>query len=270
MHATTAAPSCPTFHNVRVIDGLRYGAMAARNDRRSSAPPPCAAMRRRGTHVAGECNGSATARLPPLRPAPIGHPVPARPPPGIMRAWPARSIPALRLSPVRPAPVRPAPIRPFRTGGHRSPACAATVACTWTRRASSANSNVNDTSSSSARGGFGKTFWLAMLECYYDRRQRTPSTPCSPAPTSAANPTSDRSRYVILYFDFSAFDNSLPTLEERFQGYCATQTAEAVESHPDLFSEAEARAHPGAGEHRRQAQRAVPARPGRAASRSTS
>ena len=88
---------------------------------------------------------------------------------------------------------------------------------------------------------FGKTFWLAMLECYYDRRQRDSFDTLFAGTDIGANPTPDRSRYVILYFDFSAFDNSLPTLEERFQGYCATQTAEAVESHPDLFSEAEAR-----------------------------
>ena len=88
---------------------------------------------------------------------------------------------------------------------------------------------------------FGKTFWLAMLECYYDRRQKGAFDDLFGGTDVGANPTPDRNRYVILYFDFSAFDNAAATLEARFQDYCATQTAEAVESHPDLFSTAEAR-----------------------------
>ena len=87
---------------------------------------------------------------------------------------------------------------------------------------------------------FGKTFWLAMLECYYDRRQADAFDAFFGGTDIGANPTTERNRYVVLYFDFSAFDGALPTLEERFQGYCATQMAEAVESHPDLFSDTEA------------------------------
>ena len=45
---------------------------------------------------------------------------------------------------------------------------------------------------------------------------------------------------MILYFDFSAFDDTLPTLEARFQIYCGIRVAQALESHPDLFSAADA------------------------------
>ena len=88
---------------------------------------------------------------------------------------------------------------------------------------------------------FGKTFWLAMLECYYDRRQADAFDALFGGTDIGANPTPNRNRYVVLYFDFSAFDSAVPTLEARFQGYCATQMAEVVESHPDLFSEVDAR-----------------------------
>ena len=88
---------------------------------------------------------------------------------------------------------------------------------------------------------FGKTFWLATLECYYDRRQKDAFGALFANTDIGQAPTPNRNRYVILYFDFSAFDNTLATLEERFQGYCATQVAEAVEAHPDLFAAADAR-----------------------------
>ena len=41
-----------------------------------------------------------------------------------------------------------------------------------------------------------------------------------------------------MRFDFSAFNDKLETLEERFEGYCHTRLRTALERHPDLFPEA--------------------------------
>ncbi len=42
MQATNGTTELPTFHNVRRVEGFRYGAIASRSDRTSSAPHPCA------------------------------------------------------------------------------------------------------------------------------------------------------------------------------------------------------------------------------------
>ncbi len=88
---------------------------------------------------------------------------------------------------------------------------------------------------------FGKTLWLATLECYYDRRRRDDFETLFRGTDIGRNPTPHRNRYVILYFDFSAFDDAPETLAERFQNYCATQLAEAMEGNPDLFPAADMR-----------------------------
>ncbi|MXY82304.1 MAG: AAA family ATPase, partial [Gemmatimonadetes bacterium] len=58
----------------------------------------------------------------------------------------------------------------------------------------------------------------------------------------AALPTADRNRYVILRFDFSAFEDTLETLRERFEEYCQLEVRHALERNADLFPEA-ARQH---------------------------
>ena len=50
-------------------------------------------------------------------------------------------------------------------------------------------------------------------------------------------PTANRSRYVILRFDFSAFDDTLETLQERFEMYCEIKLRGALERNSDLFSD---------------------------------
>ena len=50
-------------------------------------------------------------------------------------------------------------------------------------------------------------------------------------------PTDERHRYVVLRFNFSAFNNALPTLERRFEEYCALEVRGALERNPDLFPE---------------------------------
>ena len=55
-------------------------------------------------------------------------------------------------------------------------------------------------------------------------------------------PTAERGRHVIVRFDFSAFNDKLETLEERFEGYCDIKLRGALERNADLFPE-ETRRH---------------------------
>ena len=50
-------------------------------------------------------------------------------------------------------------------------------------------------------------------------------------------PTENRHRYVVLRFNFSAFDNTLETLRERFETYCHLIVRHALERNRDLFPE---------------------------------
>ena len=45
----------------------------------------------------------------------------------------------------------------------------------------------------------------------------------------------DRSRYVVVFFDFSAICKAIETLEQRFEEYCHRHIENAMERNPDLF-----------------------------------
>ena len=85
---------------------------------------------------------------------------------------------------------------------------------------------------------FGKTLWLTMLDAYYNRNVADDFEAVFAGTDIGANPTANRSRYVVLYFDFSAMKQALPTLESEFEGYCAIQLEDALERNRDLFDEA--------------------------------
>ncbi len=85
---------------------------------------------------------------------------------------------------------------------------------------------------------FGKTCWVSLLENYYDRTRADAFETVFAGTDIGADPTQDRNRYVILRFNFSAFDDALETLQERFEGYCHTQFRGALERNRDLFPEA--------------------------------
>ena len=84
---------------------------------------------------------------------------------------------------------------------------------------------------------FGKSLWLTMLNAYYDRAQVNDYEAVFTGTDIGADPTPNRSRYVTLYFDFSAFRQALPTLEERFEGYCTRHLEDSLLRNPDLFDE---------------------------------
>ena len=82
---------------------------------------------------------------------------------------------------------------------------------------------------------FGKSCWLSLLECYYGRHWAHEFEAMFGGTDIGRAPTAERGRYVVVRFNFSAFNDKLETLEERFEGYCFIELRRALERHPDLF-----------------------------------
>ena len=82
---------------------------------------------------------------------------------------------------------------------------------------------------------FGKSLWVSVLENYYDRTRADEWDAVFKGTDIGREPTDDRSRYVILRFNFSAFDDTLETLRERFESYCGMVIRNALERNADLF-----------------------------------
>ena len=94
---------------------------------------------------------------------------------------------------------------------------------------------------------FGKSLWVSVLENYYDRTRADEWHAVFDGTDIGRQPTDDRSRYAVLRFNFSAFDDTLETLRERFETYCLIEIRAALERNADLFPEAAIRrilAHP--------------------------
>ena len=85
---------------------------------------------------------------------------------------------------------------------------------------------------------FGKSCWVSLLESYYDRTRAERFEAIFGGTDIARHPTPNRHRYVILRFDFSAFDDTLETLPERFETYCLTKLRSTLERNRNLFPDA--------------------------------
>ncbi len=85
---------------------------------------------------------------------------------------------------------------------------------------------------------FGKTCWLSMLESYYDRNQADDFDDLFGGLDIGRRPTRDRSRYVVLRFNFSTFGSDPANLEREFDEYCRRHVRDAMQDHPDLFPDA--------------------------------
>ncbi|MDE0229848.1 MAG: AAA family ATPase, partial [Spirochaetaceae bacterium] len=83
----------------------------------------------------------------------------------------------------------------------------------------------------------GKTCWLSMMESYYDRNQADDFAALFAGTDIGRNPTPNRGRYVVLRFNFSAFNDALETLERNFENYCHIQLSYSLEAYPELFPE---------------------------------
>ena len=85
---------------------------------------------------------------------------------------------------------------------------------------------------------FGKSLWVTLLECYYDRFWADRFDATFARTDIGRDPTEERSRYVTLRFNFSMVKDKLETLERSFEGYCHIELEATLERHPDLFPEA--------------------------------
>ena len=85
---------------------------------------------------------------------------------------------------------------------------------------------------------FGKSCWLSLLECYYGRHWAHEFDDLFGGTDVGRAPTAERGRYVVVRFDFSAFNDKLETLEERFEDYCDIRLQGALKRNADLFPEA--------------------------------
>ena len=81
----------------------------------------------------------------------------------------------------------------------------------------------------------GKSCWVSLLNYYYDRNRAGEFEAVFGGTDIGRNPTGNRHRYVVLRFDFSAFDDNLDTLPERFEEYCRLVVRKALERNADLF-----------------------------------
>ena len=81
---------------------------------------------------------------------------------------------------------------------------------------------------------FGKSLWVSVLENYYDRTRADEWHAVFDGTDIGRRPTEGRSRYVILRFNLSAFDDTLETLRERFETYCLIEIRAALERNADL------------------------------------
>ena len=84
---------------------------------------------------------------------------------------------------------------------------------------------------------FGKSCWVSLLAYYYDRTRADSFASLFAGTDIGRRPTPNRHRYVILHFDFSAFDDTPETLRERFEIYCFIRLRAALERNADLFPE---------------------------------
>ena len=82
---------------------------------------------------------------------------------------------------------------------------------------------------------FGKSCWVSLLENYYDRTRADEFEAVFSGTHLGRQPTENRHRYVVLRFDFSMFDDTLETLRERFETYCALELDHALRRNRDLF-----------------------------------
>ena len=82
---------------------------------------------------------------------------------------------------------------------------------------------------------FGKSCWVSLLENYYDRTRADEFEAVFGGTDLGRQPTENRHRYVILRFDFSMFDDTLETLRERFETYCALELDHALRRNRELF-----------------------------------
>ena len=67
---------------------------------------------------------------------------------------------------------------------------------------------------------FGKSLFISMMQAYYDKAMANRFDKLFGGLQVAQKPTPNRSRYQVLYLDFSQVGGNIAQLEERFNSYC--------------------------------------------------
>ena len=94
---------------------------------------------------------------------------------------------------------------------------------------------------------FGKSCWVSLLDNYYDRNRADEFEEVFGGTDLGRQPTENRHRYVILRFNFSAFDDTLDTLRKRFEEYCRMVIPARAGAQCRFVSRGGAAAHPRVG-----------------------
>ncbi|MCI7272708.1 AAA family ATPase, partial [bacterium] len=67
---------------------------------------------------------------------------------------------------------------------------------------------------------FGKSLFISMMQAYYDKAMADRFDKLFGGLQVAQKPTPNRSRYQVLYLDFSRVGGNISQLEEKFNAYC--------------------------------------------------
>ena len=67
---------------------------------------------------------------------------------------------------------------------------------------------------------FGKSLFISMMQAYYDKAMANRFDKLFGGLQVAQKPTPNRSRYQVLYLDFSRVGRNIAQLEEKFNAYC--------------------------------------------------
>ena len=83
---------------------------------------------------------------------------------------------------------------------------------------------------------FGKSLFISMLQCYYDRRERANFEKLFGGLWIGEHPTENRNRYLVLALDFSkAGATGGKTLAEAFNAYLGKRLDLFAEAYPEVF-----------------------------------
>ena len=83
---------------------------------------------------------------------------------------------------------------------------------------------------------FGKSLFISMMQCYYDRREKANFERLFGGLWLGAHPTENRNRYLVLALDFSqAGVSGGKSLSESFESYLSERLLLFVDDYPDVF-----------------------------------
>ena len=78
---------------------------------------------------------------------------------------------------------------------------------------------------------FGKSLWMSILEGYYDIERAGRFDELFVGTDIGANPTDERGKYMILYFNFSAVSKDVRKVEDSFEKYAAERFSAFAEKY---------------------------------------